>query len=64
MCAHVDNQQRCSVVNAMFQLSAWRLFHQRRDLHQSTYLYLSEDRDSIFHHDVLRSIHTAIITKV
>jgi hypothetical protein len=26
------------------------LHHQRRDLHQSTYPYLSEDRDSSYYH--------------
>jgi hypothetical protein len=29
------------------------LHHQRRDLHKSTYLYLSKDRDSSYYHLVL-----------
>jgi hypothetical protein len=49
MCAHVDNQQSHGVVIARLQLSVWSLLHQRRDLHQSTYLYLAKDREPTSH---------------
>jgi hypothetical protein len=50
MCACVDNQRGRGVVIARLQSSVWRLLHQRRDLPQSTYLYLVEDRESTSHH--------------
>jgi hypothetical protein len=43
--AWIDNQQSSGVVTARSQSSIWSLRHQRRDLHQSTYLYLSEDQE-------------------
>jgi hypothetical protein len=53
MCAQVGNQRRCGVVTARVQTDAAQsLSHQRRDLHQSTYPYLSEDRDSSYYHVV------------
>jgi hypothetical protein len=46
MCARVGNQRSRGIVTARLRTDAVRrLRHQRRDLHQSTYLYLSEDRD-------------------
>jgi hypothetical protein len=51
MCARVGNQRSCGVVTARVRTNAVRsLRHQRRDLHQSTYPYLSEDRDSSYYH--------------
>jgi hypothetical protein len=53
MCAQVGNQWRCGVVTARVGTGAVRsLRHQRRDLHQSTYPYLSEDQDSSYYHVV------------
>jgi hypothetical protein len=50
VCAHVGNQQSRGVVTTRVRTDAvWSLYHQRRDLHQSTYLYLSEDRDSSYY---------------
>jgi hypothetical protein len=45
MCTRVGNQWSCGVVFARFRLSVQSLLHQRRDLYQSTYLYLSKDRE-------------------
>jgi hypothetical protein len=50
MCVHVDNKQSCDVVIARLRSSIHSLLHQHRDLHQSTYLYLSEDRELTSHH--------------
>jgi hypothetical protein len=44
MCTLVGNQQS-RVVIARLRSSVQSLLHQRRDLHQSTYLYLSEDQE-------------------
>jgi hypothetical protein len=45
VCARVGNQWSCGVVTARIRTDVVRsLHHQRRDLHQSTYPYLSEDR--------------------
>jgi hypothetical protein len=49
MCARVCNQQSRGVVIARLRSSVWSLLHQHRDLHQSTYLYLSKDRELISH---------------
>jgi hypothetical protein len=49
MCARVGNQQSCGVVIARLQLSVRSLLHQCRDLHQSTYIYLTEDREPTSH---------------
>jgi hypothetical protein len=49
MCARVDNQQSRGVVNARLRSFVRSLLHQRRDLHQSTYLYLTEDREPTSH---------------
>jgi hypothetical protein len=50
MCAQVGNQRSRGVVTARVQTDAVRsLHHQRRDLHQSTYPYLSKDRDSSYY---------------
>jgi hypothetical protein len=46
----IDNQWSNGVVTARVQSSVWSIRHQRRDFHQSTYLYLLEDRDSTSHH--------------
>jgi hypothetical protein len=43
MCTRVDNQWSHGVVIARLRSSVWSLLHQRRDLHQSSYLYLAED---------------------
>jgi hypothetical protein len=54
MCAWVGNQQSRGVVTARVQTDVvWSLRHQRRDLYQSTYPYLSEDRDSSYYQVVL-----------
>jgi hypothetical protein len=51
MCARVGNQRSRGVVTALVRTDAVRsLRHQCRDLHQSTYPYLSEDRDSSYYH--------------
>jgi hypothetical protein len=44
MCACVGNQQSRGVVITRLQSSVQSLLHQRRDLHQSTYLYLTKDQ--------------------
>jgi hypothetical protein len=50
MCAWVGNQWSRGVVTARVQTDAVQsLHHQRRDLHQSTYPYLSEDRNSSYY---------------
>jgi hypothetical protein len=50
VCARVGNQRSCGVLTARVQTDAVRsLHHQRRDLHQSTYPYISEDRDSAYY---------------
>jgi hypothetical protein len=47
MCARVGNQRSRGVVTAPVQIDVVQsLHHQRRDLHQTTYPYLSEDQDS------------------
>jgi hypothetical protein len=54
MCARVGNQRSRGVVTARVQTDIVRsLRHQRRDLHQSTYPYLSKDRDSSYYQVVL-----------
>jgi hypothetical protein len=51
MCARVGNQRSRGVVTARVRTDAVRsLRHQCRDLHQSTYPCLSEDRDSSYYH--------------
>jgi hypothetical protein len=51
MCARVGNQQSRGVVTAWVRTDAvWSLRHQHRDLHHSTYPYLSKDRDSSYYH--------------
>jgi hypothetical protein len=47
--AQIDNQQSSGVVTVRVERSIQSLLHQRRDLHQSTYLYLLEDWGSTFH---------------
>jgi hypothetical protein len=58
VCAWVGNQRSRGVVTARVLTDVIQsLHHQRRDLHQSTYPYLSEDRDSFYYHmlwDVLK----------
>jgi hypothetical protein len=50
MCARVGNQQSRGVVTARVRIDAvQRLRHQCRDLYQSTYPYLSEDRDLFYY---------------
>jgi hypothetical protein len=50
MCAQVGNQRSRGVVTARVQINAvWSLRHQRRDLPQSTYSYLSKDQDSSYY---------------
>jgi hypothetical protein len=50
MCAWVGNQRSHGVVAARVRTDAVRsLRYQRRDLHQSTYPYLSEERDSSYY---------------
>jgi hypothetical protein len=52
MCARVGNQRSHGVVTARVRTNAvWSLRHQHRDLHQSTYPYLSEDRDSSYYQE-------------
>jgi hypothetical protein len=51
VCTWVGNQQNCGVLTARVRTNAVRsLHHQRRDIHQSIYLYLSEDQDSSNYH--------------
>jgi hypothetical protein len=50
MCAQVGNQRSRGVVTAWVRTDAVRsLRHQCRDLHQSIYPYLSENRDSSYY---------------
>jgi hypothetical protein len=53
MCACVDNQQSCGVVIARLRSSVQSLLHHCRDLLQSTYSYLMEDREPTSYHNVL-----------
>jgi hypothetical protein len=57
MCVHVGNQQSRGVVIARLQSSIQSLLHQHRDLYQSTYLYLLEDREPTSHHCLSVSWH-------
>jgi hypothetical protein len=51
VCAWVGNQRSRGVVTAWVRTDAVQnLHHQHGDLHQSTYLYLLEDRDSSYYH--------------
>jgi hypothetical protein len=53
MCARVGDQRSRGVVTARVRADAVRsLRHQCRDLYQSTYPYLLEDRDSSYYHKV------------
>jgi hypothetical protein len=49
VCAHVGNQRSCGVVIARLWSSVRSLHDQHRDLHQSTYLNLMEDREPTSH---------------
>jgi hypothetical protein len=49
----IDNQRSSGVVIAKVQHSIRSLHHQHRDLHQLTYLYLSEDQDATSHHNFI-----------
>jgi hypothetical protein len=50
VCAWVGNQWRRGVVTVWVRTDAVQsLRHQHRDLQQSTYPYLSEDRDSSYY---------------
>jgi hypothetical protein len=50
VCAWVGNQRSRGVVTVRVRIDVVRsLHHQRRDLHQSTYLYLSDDLDSSYY---------------
>jgi hypothetical protein len=50
MCAQVGNQWSRGVVTTWVQTDVVRsIHHQHRDLHQSTYPYLSEDRNSSYY---------------
>jgi hypothetical protein len=49
MSAHVGNQRSRAVVIARLQSSLRSLLHQCRDLHQSTYLNLTEDQEPTSH---------------
>jgi hypothetical protein len=50
MCARIGNQRSHGVVTARVRIDVVRsLRHQRRDLHQLTYPYLSKDRDSFYY---------------
>jgi hypothetical protein len=72
MCAWVGNQQSSGVVTARVRTDAVRsISHQRRDLHQSTYPYLSEDRDSSYYQQIphrgpqfLNPVHGVSYTKI
>jgi hypothetical protein len=48
-CVCVGNQRSRGVLIARLRSSVRSLLHQRRDLHQSTYLYLSKDREPTSH---------------
>jgi hypothetical protein len=50
VCARVGNQRNRGVVSALVRTDVVQsLHHQRLDLHQSTYPYLSEDQDSSYY---------------
>jgi hypothetical protein len=53
MCACVGNQWNHCVVIAGLRSSVRSLLHQRLDLHQSIYLYLTEDQEPTSHQDVM-----------
>jgi hypothetical protein len=60
MCTHVDNQRSRGVVIARLQSYVRSLLHQRHDLHQSIYLYLTEDQEPTFDQLALASPHCKI----
>jgi hypothetical protein len=49
VCTCVSKQRSCGVIIARLRSSVRSLLHQHQDLHQSTYLYLSEDREPTSH---------------
>jgi hypothetical protein len=49
MSVGVGNQRSRAVVIARLRSSVWSPLHQRRDLHQSTCLNLTEDREPNSH---------------
>jgi hypothetical protein len=54
VCERVGNHQSCGVVIARLRSSVQSHLHQHRDLHQSIYLYLSEDQEPTRHQLVSR----------
>jgi hypothetical protein len=56
VCTWIDNQHRHDVVTTRVRSCIRSLHHQRQDLHQSTYLYLSEDQDATSHHVGLKGL--------
>jgi hypothetical protein len=52
-----DNKWSGGVLTTRVRSSVRSLHHQRRDLYQSTYLYLSEDQDLTFHQVVSKQTH-------
>jgi hypothetical protein len=49
MCARVGNQRSHGLVIARLLSSVRSLLHQHQDLHQSTYLYLTDDQEPTTH---------------
>jgi hypothetical protein len=61
VCARVGNQRSRGVVIVRLQSSLQSLLHQRRDLHQSTYLYLTEDQKPISHQPASSSMRHCMV---
>jgi hypothetical protein len=62
MCACVGNQRSHAVVIARLQSTVQNLLHECRDLHQSTYLYLAEDRDLTSYQDFTTDLPVRSLT--
>jgi hypothetical protein len=62
VCARVDNQRSHGIVIARLRSSVQSLLHQCRDLHQSTYLYLTEDREPTTHHPIFAQANQNMAT--
>jgi hypothetical protein len=61
VCARVGNQRSRGVVIVRLQSSLQSLLHQRRDLHQSAYLYLTEDQKPISHQPASSSMRHCMV---
>jgi hypothetical protein len=60
MCACIGNHRSHRIIIARLRSSVQSLLHQHRDLHQSIYLYLSEDWE-LTPHQVVSDFTVAIV---